>query len=92
MLVCGIRSESTQRKQLSQDRDVAQALQMVIADEIEDSEAKTLHSQASGYTRSTDKVPVVNQVKGKETPPRPSSKPLTKLGKNKSQKVKCNRF
>ena len=47
-----------------------------------------IYIQASDYTRSTDKVPVVNQAKGKETPSRPSSKPLPKFG-NKGQQVKC---
>ena len=54
----------------------AQVLQLTISDEITDSEAKTLYHQPSVHTKSTDKVPDVNQVKGKETPPRPSSKPL----------------
>ena len=89
-LVCGIRSESTQRKLLSQDRDFAQALQIAIADEITDIEAKALHSQASDNTRWMDKASIENRVKGKETLPRPGSKPLPKF-ENKVQKVKCYR-
>ena len=42
-LVCGIRNESTQQKLLSQERNFEQALQTAIADEIVESEAKTIH-------------------------------------------------
>ena len=63
---------------------------VTIADEIADSEAKALHSQANDNVRSMDKASVVNRVKGKETLPRPCSKPLPKF-ENKVQKVKCYR-
>ena len=89
-MVCGIRCESTQRKFLSQDRDFTQALQIAIADEIADSESKALYSRPIDNARSMDKASVVNRVKGKETLPRPCSKPLPKF-ENKVQKVKCYR-
>ena len=47
--VCGICSESTQRKLLSQDRTFEQALQTAIADEIAEAETKAIHSHVSGY-------------------------------------------
>ena len=55
--VCGIRSESTQRKLLSQDRTFEQALQTAIADEIAEAETKAIHSHSSGYAN-----PVVVQA------------------------------
>ena len=47
--VCGIRSESTQRKLLSQERTFKQALQTAIADEIAKAETKAIHIHCSGY-------------------------------------------
>ena len=66
----------------------AQALQIAIAGEIADGEAKALHSQANDNVRSMDKASVVNRAKGKETLPRSCRKPLPKFEK-KGQKVQC---
>ena len=44
--------------------ETVQALQIAIADEIADSEAKALHSQASDNARWIDTASVVNRVNG----------------------------
>ena len=46
-LVCGIRTSNTQRKLLSEDRSFDQAMQMALANEVADAEAKQIapHTQ-----------------------------------------------
>ena len=45
--VCGIRNGNTQRKLLSEDRSFEQAMQIALADEAADAEAKQLHSHGN---------------------------------------------
>ena len=54
-LVCGIRSSSTQRKLLSEERSFEQAMQMALADEVADSEAKQI---APKHDSTSNTVPV----------------------------------
>lgn len=54
-LVCGIRSSSTQRKLLSEERSFDQAMQMALADEVADSEAKQI---APKHDSTSNTVPV----------------------------------
>ena len=54
-LVCGIRTSSTQRKLLSEERSFEQAMQMALADEVADSEAKQI---APKHDSTSNTVPV----------------------------------
>ena len=51
--VCGIRSESTQKKLLCVDRTFEQAVQTAMADEIAESEARAIHRRETDYVRQS---------------------------------------